>query len=149
MAGLIAVQADLRMAGLIAVLTPKLILRVTLFFISPTVYFETYGCQMNVNDTEIAWSVLKDAGFMRTPEIHDVKQAGFVIRVVSPLPPSPPPPHSQADVILAVTCAIRENAEKKVWSRLDFFKSLKRKRPSSLPPLKVGLLGKRWWVHPW
>lgn len=84
---------------------------------SRKVYFETYGCQMNVNDTDIAWSVLKDAGFTRTQDIHD------------------------ADVILAVTCAIRENAEKKVWSRLDFFKSLKRKRPSSLSPLKVGLLG--------
>eukprot|EP00731_Ephydatia_muelleri_P032067 Em0023g574a len=84
---------------------------------SRKVYFETYGCQMNVNDTEIAWSVLKDAGFARTVEIHE------------------------ADVILAVTCAIRENAEKKVWSRLDYFKSLKRKRPSSQPPLKVGLLG--------
>ena len=46
-------------------------------------------------------------------------------------------------MILAVTCAIRENAEKKVWSRLDFFKSLKRKRRAGLPPLKVGLLGRR------
>ncbi len=49
---------------------------------------------------------------------------------------------SQADVILAVTCSIRENAEKKIWNRLDFFKSLKKKRSRDLPPLKIGLLGK-------
>ena len=49
--------------------------------------------------------------------------------------------HLQADVILAVTCAVRENAEKKVWYRLDFFQSLKRARPRNLPPLKVGVLG--------
>ena len=30
------------------------------------VYFETYGCQMNVNDTEVAWSILKDAGYKLT-----------------------------------------------------------------------------------
>ena len=47
----------------------------------------------------------------------------------------------QADVILAVTCAIRENAERKIWSRLDYFRSLKRKRSRHRPPLKVGLLG--------
>lgn len=44
-------------------------------------------------------------------------------------------------MILAVTCSIRENAENKIWNRLDYFKSLKRKRPKILPPLKVGLLG--------
>ena len=44
-------------------------------------------------------------------------------------------------MILAVTCSIRENAENKIWNRLDYFKSLKRKRPKKLPPLKVGLLG--------
>lgn len=81
------------------------------------VYFETYGCQMNVNDTEIAWSILKDRGFAKTNDIV------------------------QADVILAVTCSVRENAESKIWNRLDFFKSLKKKRARHLPPLKVGLLG--------
>ena len=45
-------------------------------------------------------------------------------------------------MILAVTCAIRENAEFKIWNRLDFFKSLKKKRSRLLPPLKVGVLGK-------
>ena len=37
------------------------------------VYFETYGCQMNVNDTEIAWSILKDRGFAKTNDIVQVK----------------------------------------------------------------------------
>ena len=46
----------------------------------------------------------------------------------------------QADVILAVTCAVRDNAEQKVWSRLDYFRSLKRKRSGELA-LKVGVLG--------
>lgn len=32
-------------------------------FLHFLVYFETYGCQMNVNDTEVAWSILKDAGY--------------------------------------------------------------------------------------
>lgn len=81
------------------------------------VYFETYGCQMNVNDSEIAWSILQSEGYSKTDDI------------------------AQADVILAVTCSIRENAEKKIWNRLDFFKSLKKKRSRDLPPLKVGLLG--------
>ena len=44
-------------------------------------------------------------------------------------------------MILAVTCSIRENAENKIWNRLNYFKGLKRKRPKILPPLKVGLLG--------
>ena len=48
----------------------------------------------------------------------------------------------KADVILTMTCSIRENAEKKVWSRLDYFKSLKRQRSSDLPPLQIGILGK-------
>jgi MiaB/RimO family radical SAM methylthiotransferase len=72
---------------------------------------------MNVNDTEVAWSILKDAGYRKT---------------------SAP---DEADVILTVTCSVRENAEKKVWSRLDYFRSLKRKRSRKLPPLKVGVLG--------
>ena len=37
------------------------------------VYFETYGCQMNVNDTEIAWSILKDSGYKRTTTISKVR----------------------------------------------------------------------------
>ena len=41
-------------------------------------------------------------------------------------------------MILAVTCAIRDSAERKIWARLDYFRSLKNKRPRSKPPLRVG-----------
>ena len=37
-----------------------------------TVYFETYGCQMNVSDMEIVWAILKENGFERTMEIKEV-----------------------------------------------------------------------------
>lgn len=49
----------------------------------------------------------------------------------------------QADVILIMTCAIREGAEQKVWKRLEFIKSLKKLRLKELssPPLKIGILG--------
>lgn len=74
---------------------------------------------MNVNDTEIIWSILKKTGFNKTDVI------------------------AEADVILVVTCAIREGAESKIWNRLDYLKSLKRirKQMKSKPALKVGLLG--------
>ncbi|XP_065838045.1 mitochondrial tRNA methylthiotransferase CDK5RAP1-like isoform X2 [Oscarella lobularis] len=81
------------------------------------VYFEVYGCQMNVSDSEVAWSILKDEGFSRTKEAHD------------------------ADVILAVTCSVRENAEQKIWNRLDYFNSLKKKAPKERSSVKVGILG--------
>lgn len=54
------------------------------------VFFEVYGCQMNVNDTEIVWSILKSNGYKKA-ETADC-----------------------ADVILLMTCAIREKAESKV-----------------------------------
>ena len=40
--------------------------------LSSVVYFETYGCQMNVSDTEIAWSVLKNAGYQKTEHVKEV-----------------------------------------------------------------------------
>ena len=79
-----------------------------------SVYLETYGCQMNVSDSEIVASVLRTAGFGLT---HD------------PL---------QADVILINTCAIRENAEQRVRRRLEFFRARKRKHQ---PDLRIGVLG--------
>lgn len=36
------------------------------------VYLETYGCQMNVNDTEIAWSILQKSGYLRTRNLQEV-----------------------------------------------------------------------------
>ncbi|PNF27510.1 CDK5RAP1-like protein [Cryptotermes secundus] len=83
------------------------------------VYFEVYGCQMNVNDTDIIWSILKDVGYMKTESVEE------------------------ADVILVVTCAIREGAETKVWNKLKHFKALKKARETQKlkPHLKIGVLG--------
>lgn len=76
---------------------------------------------MNVNDTEIVWSILKSAGFTKTDVL------------------------SEADVILVMTCAIREGAENKIWNKLiSQLKTLKIKR-SKQPnkhPLKIGVLGR-------
>lgn len=79
-----------------------------------SVYLETYGCQMNVSDSEIVASVLRDAGYGLT---HD------------PL---------EADIVLLNTCAIRENAEQRVRRRLEFFRARKRKHNTNL---KIGVLG--------
>lgn len=80
---------------------------------SAKVYIETYGCQMNFSDSEIVVSVLTENGYSYTPEIGD------------------------AGVILVNTCSIRENAEERVRKRLQYFRSLKKKKPS----LVIGLLG--------
>ncbi|XP_066526676.1 CDK5 regulatory subunit-associated protein 1 isoform X2 [Hoplias malabaricus] len=89
--------------------------------ISPTnsqkVYFETYGCQMNVNDTEIAWSILQKGGYLRTSEL------------------------SEADVVLLVTCSVREKAEQTIWNRLKQLTALKTKRLKDKTQLKIGVLG--------
>ncbi|CAF96903.1 unnamed protein product, partial [Tetraodon nigroviridis] len=81
------------------------------------VYFETYGCQMNVNDTEIAWSILQKKGYQRTFDL------------------------SQADVVLLVTCSIREKAEQTIWNRLQQLTAMKRRRLKSQTPMKIGILG--------
>jgi tRNA-2-methylthio-N6-dimethylallyladenosine synthase len=76
-------------------------------------YIETYGCQMNFADTEVVASILGQSGFEPTEEIHG------------------------ADLILVNTCSIRDNAEQRIWGRLDLFHSIKRKRPSVV----IGVLG--------
>ncbi|XP_074106806.1 CDK5RAP1-like protein [Cotesia typhae] len=82
------------------------------------VFFDVYGCQMNVSDTEIIYSVLKSAGYERTLTLEE------------------------ADVILVVTCAIRDGAEQKVWGRLASLNNLRQRRHfMGSPPLRVGLLG--------
>ncbi|XP_001607691.1 CDK5 regulatory subunit-associated protein 1 [Nasonia vitripennis] len=77
------------------------------------VYLEVYGCQMNVNDTEVVSAILKKHNYKITKDIMD------------------------ANVILLVTCAIRENAENKVWNKLKQFRILKERKVVS----KIGLLG--------
>nr|CAD7459015.1 unnamed protein product [Timema tahoe] len=83
------------------------------------VYFDVYGCQMNVNDTEVVWSILKNVGYTRTNSMED------------------------ADIVLVVTCAIREGAESKVWNKLQMLKGLKKKRAQNKcnTPMKIGVLG--------
>ncbi|XP_069571755.1 mitochondrial tRNA methylthiotransferase CDK5RAP1 isoform X1 [Brachyistius frenatus] len=84
---------------------------------SRKVYFETYGCQMNVNDTEIAWSILQKKGYQRTVDLNE------------------------ADVVLLVTCSIREKAEQTIWNRLQQLTAMKKKRLKSHAPMKIGILG--------
>ena len=76
-------------------------------------YIETYGCQMNVADTEVVVSILKEHGFLHTDNM------------------------GSADLILVNTCSIRENAEQRIWGRLDLFRKEKRKRPGTV----VGVIG--------
>jgi len=80
---------------------------------SNNIYIETYGCQMNMADTELVLGILKNYGYNLT---KDAKQA---------------------DVILLNTCSIRENAEQRIYGRLGNFKNLKNSRPD----LVVGILG--------
>ena len=77
------------------------------------VYIETYGCQMNVADSEVVLSVMNTAGYQRTNSL------------------------AKADVILVNTCAVRENAETRVYGRLGDFKHLKKENPGVV----VGVLG--------
>lgn len=77
-------------------------------------YLETYGCQMNVADSEIVASVLQEEGYGLTSNIDE------------------------ADVVLLNTCAIRENAEQKVRGRLAILRAKKRKNN---PKMVIGVLG--------
>jgi len=84
------------------------------------VFIETYGCQQNMSDSEIAMSILQAHGYTYSPRQDD------------------------ADVILLNTCSIREKAESKVWQRLkDIRAQWKRKRDARLdiPKPIVGVLG--------
>lgn len=79
----------------------------------PQVFIETYGCQMNVNDSEVVLSVLQRAGYSICDHLKD------------------------ADIILINTCSIRDNAEQRVWGRLDVFLQEKKSRKGVI----VGVLG--------
>ena len=77
------------------------------------VYIETYGCQMNVSDSEVVVSILANEGYAVTHHL------------------------SEADLVLVNTCSVRENAEQRVRGRLDVFRMEKKKRPELL----VGVIG--------
>ena len=76
-------------------------------------YIETYGCQMNVNDTEVIFSILQKAGYTRTERMEE------------------------ANLIMANTCSIRDNAEQRIWGRLEVFNQQRKARPGTL----VGIVG--------
>lgn len=76
-------------------------------------FIETYGCQMNVADSEVVASIMEMHGYVVCDSIDE------------------------ADAVFVNTCSIRDNAEQKVLSRLAYFRSLKKKNPR----LIVGVLG--------
>jgi tRNA-2-methylthio-N6-dimethylallyladenosine synthase len=77
------------------------------------VYIETYGCQMNVADSEVVVSILSKGGYEATANIND------------------------AGLILINTCSIRDNAEQRIWGRLKAISHLKKRKND----LKVGVIG--------
>ena len=76
------------------------------------VYIETYGCQMNVADTEVIFSILEKRGWERCESM------------------------GEADVIMANTCSIRDNAEQRILGRIEQFVLQRQKRP-----VLIGILG--------
>jgi tRNA-2-methylthio-N6-dimethylallyladenosine synthase len=75
-------------------------------------YIETYGCQMNVADSEVVASVMQMAGYETTETIDE------------------------ADAVFLNTCSVRDNAEQKIYHRLDALDAMRRKRP-----MIIGVLG--------
>ncbi len=76
-------------------------------------YIETYGCQMNVADSEVVASILESIDYEYTRE------------------------KNEADIILLNTCSIRDNAEQRIWAKLDGLQQMKKKKPGLL----VGVIG--------
>ena len=76
-------------------------------------FIETYGCQMNIADSEVVASIMGMSGYELTDNINE------------------------ANAIFINTCSIRDNAEQKAFSRLDYFQSLKKKRKDII----IGVLG--------
>ena len=75
-------------------------------------YIETYGCQMNVADSEVVASVMQMAGYETTETIDE------------------------ADAVFLNTCSVRDNAEQKIFHRLDALDAMRRKRS-----MIIGVLG--------
>ncbi len=93
------------MKGIVAEVAPETATR--------NLYIETYGCAMNLADSEVMASIMQAEGFKTTDD---------------PL---------KADVVFLNTCAIRDNAEAKIWGRLKEMKGNKRKNPGMI----VGVMG--------
>lgn len=77
-------------------------------------FIETYGCQMNVADSEVVASVMQMDGYSMTDNLED------------------------ADAVFVNTCSVRDNAEQRVVQRLEYFNAIKRKRK---PKMIIGVLG--------
>jgi tRNA-2-methylthio-N6-dimethylallyladenosine synthase len=80
---------------------------------SKKLYIETYGCQMNIADSEVVASILRNSGFTITENIKD------------------------AGLILINTCSIRDNAEQRIWGRIKEMGHLKTKNRN----LRIGIIG--------
>ncbi len=76
-------------------------------------YIETYGCQMNVADSEVVAAILQERKYKLVQSAEE------------------------ADVVFLNTCSVRENAEQKIWGRLNFYQSIKKKNKK----LVIGVLG--------
>lgn len=75
-------------------------------------YIETYGCQMNINDTEVIFAILAKHEYSRTEDINE------------------------ADIIMANTCSVRDNAEQRIWGRIEQFQAQRKNRD-----VIIGILG--------
>lgn len=75
-------------------------------------FIETYGCQMNVADSEVVATVMQMAGYRVTDNLDD------------------------ADAVFLNTCSVRDNAERKIYNRLETLNAMRRKHP-----LIIGVLG--------
>ena len=76
-------------------------------------FIETYGCQMNVADSEVVASIMQMSGYSLTDRLTD------------------------ADAIFVNTCSVRDNAEQRVLNRIAYFQALRKKKPHLL----IGVLG--------
>jgi len=83
------------------------------------IYIETYGCQMNVADSEVVAAIMGMAGYGVTDNIED------------------------ASAVLLNTCSIRDNAEQKIHGRLQYLASLKKKRKGNLIVGVIGCMAER------
>ncbi|MDP2938123.1 MAG: tRNA (N6-isopentenyl adenosine(37)-C2)-methylthiotransferase MiaB [Candidatus Omnitrophota bacterium] len=85
-------------------------------FFAPKVFIRTFGCQMNVRDSEVISGLLGKEGYKIIDELD------------------------KADIILFNTCSVRQHAEDKVWSEIGRFKRIKGQSPSGTVPL-IGVIG--------
>ena len=76
-------------------------------------FIDTYGCQMNVGDSEIVVSIMQQEGYRYTESLEE------------------------ADIVLINTCSIRDNAEQRIWGRLSEMRHMRKKKPS----LIIGIIG--------